>query len=378
MKFIHLSDLHLGKRVNEFSMLEDQEYILLKIIEIVEAEKPDGALIAGDVYDKSVPSAEAVKLFDDFLVRLARRGVKTFVISGNHDSPERIAFGGRIMDASGVYLSPAYDGKVGPVRMRDAYGALDVYLLPFIRPAWVRELFPGEETATYADVVRLAIRHMEIDPQNRNVLVTHQFVAGASRCDSEDVCVGGAESIDAEAFAAFDYTALGHLHGPQFIKSPSIRYCGSPLKYSFSEVGHEKSVTIVEFFEKGRFEVRTVPLIPRVDMAEIRGTFAEIDDPGFRSRVDASAYLRVTLTDEQDVPDALGKLRLNYPNIMKLDYDNVRTRCNAVIAGADGARDSSPAALFAEFYEKQNNGPMSEEQQTFVQGLIEKIWGETQ
>ena len=240
MKFIHLSDLHLGKRVNEFSMLEDQQYILTEILHIIDTEKPDGVLIAGDVYDKSVPSAEAVALLDDFLVRMSKRSLRIFLISGNHDSPERMAFGGRLMESSGVYLAPVYDGKVTPITLIDEYGPVKVYLLPFVKPAHVRRCFPEQEISTYTDALCVAIEAMNVDPVERNVLVTHQFVTGATRCDSEELSVGGTDNVDVSVFESFDYVALGHIHGPQQVSRETVRYCGTPLKYSFSEAGHEK------------------------------------------------------------------------------------------------------------------------------------------
>ena len=244
MKFVHLSDLHIGKRVNGFSMLEDQKYILDSITEIIKTECPDAVFIAGDVYDKSVPPAEAVQLFDDFLVTLAQLNPKIFVISGNHDSAERIAFGGRLMESDGVYMSPVYNGRVIPVEINDKYGPVRIYMLPFIKPAHVRAAFPDEEIYSYTDAVRTAIDKMNIDTTVRNILITHQFVTGASKCDSEDITVGGTDNVDAYVFEPFDYTALGHIHGPQNAGSDSIRYCGTPLKYSFSECGHKKSVTV--------------------------------------------------------------------------------------------------------------------------------------
>ncbi|MGE4484778.1 MAG: exonuclease SbcCD subunit D [Oscillospiraceae bacterium] len=374
MKLIHLSDLHIGKRVNEFSMLEDQEYILTKIIGIIDDERPDGVIIAGDIYDKSVPSAEAVQLFDDFLVHLSRRGLKVFVISGNHDSPERIAFGSRLMSSSGIYMSPVYDGRVTPVGMADEFGAVDVFMLPFLKPSHVKRYCPDDEISTYTDAVRSAIGHMEINPENRNVLITHQFVTGASRCDSEDIAVGGSDNVDAGVFKPFDYVALGHIHSPQNVGGETVRYCGTPLKYSFSEVKHTKSVTVVALSEKGSVTVRTVPLVPKRDMAEIRGSYMEMTSRSFYSGMDTEAYMHITLTDEEDIPDAIGKLGSVYPNIMKLDYDNRRTRSSAEISGADDVENRAPIELFSEFYEKQNNQPLSEEQYAFVSGLIEKIW----
>lgn len=376
MKLIHLSDLHLGKRVNEFSMLEDQQYILTEILQIIDREKPDGVMIAGDVYDKSVPSAEAVALLDDFLVRLAKRDLQVFLISGNHDSPERMAFGGRLMAQSGVHLAPVYDGKVSPITLTDEYGPVNLYLLPFLKPAHVRRCFPEREILTYTDALAAAIEAMGVDTAQRNVLVTHQFVTGAARCDSEEISVGGTENVDVSVFGPFDYVALGHIHGPQQVGRETVRYCGTPLKYSFSEAKHQKSVTVVELGEKGAVSVRTVPLTPMRDLAELRGTYEELT---FRGFYDGTSYPRdyvhITLTDEEDIPDAVSKLRIIYPNLMKLDYDNKRTRAGIILEGAED-QQRSPLELLEEFYEKQNGQPMGEEQRAFAKSLMERIWEE--
>lgn len=376
MKLIHLSDLHLGKRVNEFSMLEDQQYILTEILQIIDREKPDGVMIAGDVYDKSVPSAEAVALLDDFLVRLAKRDLQVFLISGNHDSPERMAFGGRLMAQSGVHLAPVYDGKVSPITLTDEYGPVNLYLLPFLKPAHVRRCFPEREILTYTDALAAAIEAMGVDPAQRNVLVTHQFVTGAARCDSEEISVGGTENVDVSVFGPFDYVALGHIHGPQQVGRETVRYCGTPLKYSFSEAKHQKSVTVVKLGEKGAVSVRTVPLTPMRDLAELRGTYEELT---FRGFYDGTSYPRdyvhITLTDEEDIPDAVSKLRIIYPNLMKLDYDNKRTRAGIILEGAED-QQRSPLELLEEFYEKQNGQPMGEEQRAFAKSLMERIWEE--
>lgn len=374
MKFIHLSDLHLGKRVNDFSMLEDQEFILTRIINIIDEEAPDGVILAGDTYDKSVPSAEAVQLFDEFLVRLSKRKLKVFVISGNHDSPERIAFGSRLMSNSGVYVSPVYNGVVVPVDMTDDYGTVSVFMLPFIKPSHVKRFYPDDDISTYSDAIQAAINHMNIDPENRSVLITHQFVTGASRCDSEDITVGGSDNVDSKVFAPFSYVALGHIHSPQNVGSETIRYCGTPLKYSFSEVDQRKSVTIVELKEKGAIAIHTVSLTPIRDMTEIKGNYMEVTSRDFYKDMDTKSYLHITLTDEEDIPDAIGKLRSVYPNIMKLSYDNKRTRSNLQINRTDDVERKTPIELFSEFYEKQNNQPLSAEQQAFVVETIEKIW----
>lgn len=374
MKFIHLSDLHLGKRVNEFSMLEEQDAILTQILEIIDTEAPDGVLIAGDIYDKSVPSAEAVQLFDGFLCELAKRHLQVFIISGNHDSPERIAFGSRIMDASGIHLSPVYNGTVEPIAMTDEHGAVNIYMLPFIKPGHVRRFYEDEDIISYTDAMRVAIGAMNINTSERNILVTHQFVTGATTCESEEISVGGTDNVDASVFANFDYVALGHIHGAQNCGSERVRYCGTPLKYSFSEANHQKSVTVVELGEKDRLSVRTVDLTPVHDMSEIKGTFAELTDPVYYTdNPIIENYLRITLTDEEDIPDAVGRLRMIYKNLMRLDYDNKRTRANNVITGAVDTETKSAYELFAEFFEKQNNAEMSNEQSEYMKELIEKI-----
>ena len=276
MKFIHLSDLHLGKRVNEFSMLEEQDYIFGKIIEIVMDEWPDALLIAGDVYDKPVPPVEAVKLFDRFLCALSGTGVKVLVISGNHDSPERLSFASGLLGGSGVFISPAYGGEVSSVTFTDEWGKVNFYMLPFIKPAHVARWFPDEDIQSYTSAVRVALAHTPINFNGRNVLLTHQFVTGAERSESEEISVGGADNVDGSVFEGFDYVALGHIHGPQSIGKPTVRYCGTPLKYSFSEASHKKSVTVVEMGQKGDVEVRTVPLTPRRDWVQLRGDFMRI------------------------------------------------------------------------------------------------------
>lgn len=375
MKLLHLSDLHLGKRVNECSMLEDQRYILTKIVNIIDEEAPDGILIAGDVYDKSVPSAEAVELFDEFLVRLAKRNLQVFVISGNHDSAERLAFGGRLMDVSGIHLSQVYDGTLTPYLLSDEYGTVEVYLLPFLKPAHVRRFFPDETVETYTDALRTALSAAMVSQENRTVLVTHQFVTGAERSESEELSVGGADNVDASVFDGFDYVALGHIHRPQRIGSDRLRYCGTPLKYSFSEASHEKSVTVVELKEKGDLTVRTVPLTPLRDLIELKGSYDELTRKSFyEGTAYPEAYTHITLTDEDDIPEAISKLRVIYHNLMKLDYDNRRTRHKAEPGTAEDMETKTPLELFSEFYLRQNGTELNAEQTAFLRSVIETVW----
>ena len=376
MKFIHLSDLHIGKRVNGFSMLEDQKYILDQILMIAEEEMPDGVLIAGDVYDKPVPPAEAVQVFDAFLTGLADRNLPVFVISGNHDSPERLAFGGQLMKDRRGYMAPVYDGHLEPVQLEDRYGSLRVYMLPFIKPAVVRRCCPEEGIETFEDAVRWALEHMaehKKGEDGRNILIAHQFVTGASCCDSEELSIGGLDQVSAELFDSFDYVAMGHIHGPQKVGRDTLRYSGTPLKYSFSEVNHRKSVTVVELLEKGNVTVNTRPLRPLHDMRELRGSYEELTSRDFYQGTAVDDYLHITLTDEEDILDAIGKLRSIYPNVMKLDYDNKRTREGRVVEAAANA-DKPPIVLMEELYQLQNNQPMTEQQADFAVKLMEEIW----
>lgn len=380
MKLIHLSDLHLGKRVNEFNMLEDQEYILTKILNVIDEEKPDAVLIAGDIYDKAVPSAEAVQLFDDFLCRLQAKCPQIFVISGNHDSPERIAFASRLIEASGVHLSPVYNGRIEPHVLHDEYGEVLIYMLPFVRPSHVRralEAASDEQIVTYTDAIRAALRQAGPDPEKRCVLVAHQFVTGASRTESEDISVGGLDNVDASVFEGFDYVALGHIHRAQNIgTSGVIRYCGTPLKYSLSEAKDEKTVTIVELGKKGEVSVRTAPLMPKREMREIRGTYEQLMAKENYEGTQTDDYLHITLTDENDIADAVSRLRVVYPNLMKLDYDNQRTRTTGIIDGAADAERRTPLDLLEELFEKQNGHPLSDDQRALSNSLISKIWDE--
>lgn len=376
MKLMHISDLHLGKKVNEFSMIEDQRYILTRIQQIVEEQQTDGVLIAGDIYDKAVPPIEAVELLDDFLAKLVKKKQKVFMISGNHDSAERIAFASSLLKHSNVFVSPVYDGKIKPVVLSDEYGEVNFYLLPFVKPVHVRRFYEEEQIENYTDAIRVAIDKMEVDTSKRNILLLHQFVTGATRCESEEKPVGGLDDVNAEVIEGFDYVALGHIHGPQNVGTDKIRYCGTPLKYSFSEINHKKSVTMIEVKEKGSVEVSTIPLEPKRDLYEIRGTYDELTRKSYyEGKAFQTGYLHVTLTDEEDVPEALGKLRAIYPYIMKLEYDNTRTRTCAAVGVTDSVEEKGPRVLFDELYELQNGTAMNEQQGQLIDELIEKIWG---
>lgn len=376
MKIMHLSDLHIGKKVNEYSMLQDQIYILKEILRIIDNEKVETVIIAGDVYDRSLPPNEALELFDEFLYQLSGRNVNVFVISGNHDSPERISYGGRMMTENKIFLSPVYDGNVKPISLNDDYGEVNFYLLPFVRPADIRRYFPDENIENYTDAVKVAIDNMNVDFSERNILVTHQFVTGAELSESEDIIVGGTDNVSGEVFDGFDYVALGHIHREQTVGKDNIRYCGTPLKYSFSEAKNIKSVTILDFNDKGNIEYSKIPLTPFRDMREIRGTYYELTLKSSYESTNTEDYLHITLTDEEDIPDAIGKLRSIYPNIMKLDYDNLRTRGSGTVDAIENIESKSPFELFADLFKQQNNQDMSKEQEEIMRNLIDKIWEE--
>lgn len=377
---MHLADLHLGKRVNGFSMMEDQEYILNRILEIMEEEQPDGLLIAGDVYDKTIPPAEAVRRMDDFLTAVAAKHVPVFLISGNHDSAERVAFGHQLMQGSGIWISPVYDGTIRHHTLEDRWGEVNIHLIPFLRPSVVRSFFPDIEIEDYTDALRTIIEDLQVDTSRRNVVLAHQFVTAAGAlpetCDSEQLSVGGLDRVDGSVFSPFDYTALGHLHGPQRVGSETIRYAGSPLKYSFSELHQKKSVTVAELREKGVTEIRQIPLQPRREMIELRGTFEEILEEARKKGEPQTDYYHMILTDETDVVDALSRLREYYPNIMLLDYDNRRTRSQKEVEQLDRVEERTPGELFAALYEQQNGQEMDSDRKEYLDGLIREIWEE--
>lgn len=374
MRLLHISDLHLGKRVNEYSMLEDQAHILEQILKIADQEQAQGVLIAGDVYDKPVPPAEAVRLLDYLLSSFADRKIPVFFISGNHDSRDRLSFGAELFKKSGVYM--ASEGFLEKVDREDEYGELSIWLMPFLKPAQVRSVYPEKDIQTYTDAVRAVLEEADLDPATRNILVAHQFVAGAVQCESEEVSIGGLDQVDVSVFDGFEYVALGHLHRPQSVTRETVRYCGTPLKYSFSEVHDQKSVTIVELKEKGETAIKTVPLTPLRDMKELKGTYLQLTSRPFYETQERDSYFRITLTDKEDVMDAVGKLRMIYPNLMKLDYDNVRVRTQMQYEEMEAVEQKRPDEVVAEFYQVVNGRPLSDEQSKLVEEMMEEVWEE--
>ena len=377
MKIIHLADLHIGKRVNEFSMIDDQKYILNQILEIIDKEKPDAVIIAGDVYDKQVPSIEAVELLDSFISDISKRKTTTFIISGNHDSAERLAFGSSLMAMGKIYISPVYNGKISKYTLKNDFGSANFYLLPFVKPSHVKRFFPDKKIESYTDAIKVVVDNLKLDTSEINILIAHQFVTGASRTESEEISVGGLDNVDASVFEDFDYVALGHIHRPQKIGTERIRYCGTPLKYSFSEVNDTKSVSIIEINSKEDFNLRIISLIPKRDMRKIRGTYEELTTKNSYENTNTDDYIHVTLTDEFNVADAIQKLRVIYKNIMKLEYDNVRTRESRKINLDDMViENKNPLEIFSEFYKLQNNKEMNDEQKEIIKKIMEEVWEE--
>ena len=383
MKLLHLADLHIGKRVNEFSMLEDQRAILKQILDIAEQEKPDAVLIAEDVYDKTIPPGEAVSVLDDFLTGLAFLKLPVFMICGNHDSAERLSFGSRILRRQGITIAAAYDGTLEPVLLHDEYGPVELYLLPFIKPALAAPFFPEQELESTEDAVRSILESVPDQPDCRRVLVAHQFVTNRGelpqQSDSETAYVGGSDAVDALVFHAFDYVALGHLHGPQKMLRDTIRYAGSPLKYSFSESRQKKSVTIVELLEKGNTLVRQIPLVPLRDMREIRGPIDQLTDPQVVNSANPEDYIHATLTDTEELMDPIGRLRRFYPNIMRLDFEN-RLSKEIKLKNAASGEDLSQKTtmeLFEDFFQMQNQKEMTQEQTQVMESLFCRSQEET-
>lgn len=376
MKILHLSDLHFGKRLNNFSLLEDQIYVNQQIFQLAKNQKIDAVIIAGDIFDKSIPSADAVQLFDEFLNFWAELNLPIFIISGNHDSAERLSFGLNIFSHNNIYISPVYNGEIKSITLKDNYGNINFYLLPFLKPSMVRPFFPDEEIKSHTQALKIALKNLPLNKDERNILIAHQFVTGAVVSDSEEINVGGLDNIDAHIFDDFDYVALGHIHTPQTILRDTIRYCGSLLKYSFSEANQQKSATIIDITTKEQISITTFPIKPLHDMRKIKGSYAELTNRQNYINTNTDDYIFATLTDEEDIPDAISRLRSIYPNIMQLEYDNKRTRTNQIIDTSDINSLKTPIEFFNEFYQLQNNQSLNDAQMQIMQDLIDSIWEE--
>ena len=349
MKFIHLSDLHIGKRVNEFSMINDQKYILEQILNIIANEEINAVIVSGDVYDKSIPAVEAVTVFDDFLTELAAKDIPTLIISGNHDSPERLGFGSKIMQNNGVHIYSVFDGELHKVKIDD----VNFYMLPFVKPIMVRRFYP--EVETYEDAVRTIIENTDIDKSQKNVILSHQFItktgAETMRSDSESVSVGGLDNIDISVFDDFDYTALGHIHRPQSL-SEKVRY------------------TIVDADD---FSVQTILLKPLHDMRMIKGSIENILSKEVINAADSDDYLHITLTDKDNIIDAMDKVRSAYPNVMQLEFERDMKGNTKGVYEATGVGTKPDNELFYDFYKLQNGVEIDSEKAELVDSILEEV-----
>lgn len=378
MKLLHISDLHIGKRVNEFSMIDDQKHVLRQIINIIKEHTVEAVLISGDVYDKTQPSAEAVELLDHFLTDLKNCNCSVFIISGNHDSPERLGFAGKILEKSNIFIAGVFCGNLQSHIISDNFGDLHIHMLPFVKPVVVKSFFDDVKIDTYTDAVNAVISSAQINTNHRNILLAHQFVtSGATQpllSDSETLSLGGLDNVDANVFEPFDYTALGHIHRPQKIGKETIRYSGSPLKYSFSEVHHKKSAVLINMGKKGDVDFTLIPLSPLRDMREVKGPIDELLRIGTLESGNREDYIHATVTDEDEVYDAIGQLRRVYPNLMVLDFENSKTmKTESTLDVKENIDTKKPDELFSMFYQMQNNTELSSEQQALLENIFEQV-----
>lgn len=373
MRFLHTADLHIGKRLFDVSMAGQQREILHQIAGIAIEKQCDAVLIAGDIYDKPAPSAEAMGIFDTFVSELILGGVSVYAISGNHDSGERICYLSGLLEERGVVFQGKYEGSLFCKTLSDEYGELDLYMLPFIKPLTVRGYFPEVEMETYEESLRAVLESIDMKDGRRKILMSHQFVIGCSTCDSEEFAIGGLDGISSDAYDGFDYVALGHIHGPQMAGKDTVRYSGTPLKYSFSEAVHKKSVTIVDIKEKGQVCCQQILLKPLHDLRIVRGTMAELMEMPY-----SEDYVQIILTDEEVAPDARISLSMVFPNMLKFSVENAKTMLEWEASDATNAEDKNPLQMMEDFYCQQNNNvEMSERQRDVLIEILEGMRGES-
>ena len=377
MKILHLADLHLGKVIQEQSLLEDQKYMLNEIIKKLQEENVETILISGDVYDRSIPQTDAIDLLDYFLNILIKDLKKqVFIISGNHDSKERLGFGNKIFENDGLFISSKYEGKIKKVELQDEYGKLNIYMLPFIKPIEVKKYF-NDESLSYDETIKKIIEKEDIDESQRNIILTHQFVTAigeqVERTESEVLTLGGTDNVDISNYNKFDYVAIGHVHRPQKIGRDTARYAGTMLKYSFSEVNHKKTMPIIDFKEKGNIDIKLVELKPLRDMREIKGPIEKLIEN--YEEENANDYIRAIITNEEPVYDAIGQIRKIYPNVLKLEVQNSKILSNIEFKteNLQKVKSKSEVELFNEFYKFQNNIELNEEQINLIQEIVKEI-----
>lgn len=374
MKFAHLADLHIGKRLYEYSLIDNQRDILNKIVELIKKYNLDGVVISGDIYDKSVPPVDAVEIMDEFLSALAALDIFIIIIGGNHDSVARLSFGSKVLEQSRVFISPVFNGNIEKVELSDQFGSINFYLLPYIRPINVKRAYKDFSGESFTEALKFVIERINPDKSMRNVLVAHQFVTGAQKSDSEELYVGGSENVTYTLFDDFDYVALGHLHMPQNVGRDTVRYAGTPLKYSFSEISHKKSMTIVDIKQKGDIKIQEIPLNPACDLVELRGSLNELISNSIASSIDKKSFVKITLTDEVLKNNALDILKNFYPCIVSIGYDNSMTRDNKLIRKAENYEEQEPQQIVEELFVQQNNRAMNADERDLINKLVKKVW----
>ena len=381
MKILHLSDLHIGKIVLEQSMLDDQKYMLNQIIEKIKEEKIELVLISGDIYDRGVPPSDAVTVLNNFLkVLIKDLYLKVCIIAGNHDSKERLNFGSEIFKSDGLYISSIYNGNIDKVELEDEYGKLNIYMLPYIKPIEVRQFFEEDvDVSSYHNAVKEVILKENINEKERNIILSHQFVTSGGiepeKSESETLYLGGTENVDVSCYDKFDYVALGHIHGPQRIGRDTARYAGTILKYSFSEVHQNKSLTVIDFKEKENLKIDLIPLKPLRDMRVIKGPIEELTKEENYSKTNREDYIRAIITNEEQVYDAIGQLRKIYPNVLRLDIENSKAKIDseAKLSDLDNIKKKDEVELFNEFYKYQNNQDLNEVQLEIIKNVIKEV-----
>jgi len=377
MKFLHLGDLHIGKSLSDFDLIEDQEYILKQIIDIAVNNSVDAILVAGDVYDKSIPAESAVKLLDHFINEVVEKKIKLYIITGNHDSDERLNFGSSMFESKGVFISAKFDGKLHKYEIGDKDEKVNIYLMPFIKDSHVRHFYPDAEISTYDDAVRVVIENSDIDYDATNILVAHQFVAGKSEspklAGSEGMAtqnVGLVEVIGYDCFDAFNYVALGHIHSAQHIGREEIRYSGSPLKYSLSEANHKKTCPVVTVDGAGKVDIKLENLVPMRDLRHIKGKMEQL--LAKENVTAADDYIYATLTDEDYITDAMGIFQQVYPNTVRIDYENKHTREIHQVDIENITDNKTFEQMISEFYRQMYGCDISEEEYRVMQEIARK------
>ncbi len=376
MILAHISDLHLGKSLYNYSLIEDQDYILEEIAGIIIEKKVDVLIIAGDVYDKNVAPEAGLKVLRKFLNRLVEAKIKVVIISGNHDSAERLTFGAEFMTEKGIYFSKVYDGVIEPVVFDDEYGPVNFYLLPFVKPSVVQHYFEEEKIESWNDAISAAVEHLNVNYNERNVIVAHQNIMNAKRCESEEIVIGLQDAVSDEIFKDFDYTALGHIHRQQKIGKYNVMFSGTPLKYSTSEFEHKKVMPLITLGEKGKVDIELIPLVPKRDLRKITGTLDEIMTSSKTDPYNHEDFIDIVLTDENEVMDAISTLRTVYPNVLKITYDNMASRAAEKIENFNAVDKKNPFEIFETFFNSRRGRDMDEDEKEYLHALIEKIWGE--